>query len=635
MTDPTKAVFISYAREDTAVAQAIAELLQNHGIEVWFDRKELVGGDAWDAKIRSQIRECTLFVAVISQNTNARLEGYFRREWKLAIDRTHDMADEKAFLLPVVVDDQSGGAPRVPEKFYEVQWIHLPDGMVNETLAHRVQALLGGTATGVTNVPFATRREMLPGSASHQVSAPRKPGVSKKKAASYWWWLGPTALAVAVGIAVGVKQPWRKAGDPVPVRSGAGKGKLVPGSGGGVRLSEARQLAAKAALLWEKWDDATQADWALAEDLLKRAVEINPADGDGWAGYAQVACGQYEFFNLPGTDDLARTRAENAVRLAPASKEARLALANAYRTSPSTLPEAERLLRELSAKAPRDKRVLRTFGYALQNLGRHDEAIAYYDRSAALTGGDPLAWLAKSQALRSIGRHVEAEATVDQALALHAGPAALLLKMDFLLNYRGDLDGAAEMLAKVPASFLLDDRAISLACQLWLWKRQPDKCLAVLSAVSRDFIQGYYWGGVPKGWLVGRVHQLGGRPAAAEAQWRAALRTVDKARAETPDAVELIFWSAHLQASLGEKARAEKTLDLALQLSGTTPEKMTVSVAAIKVLLGRTDKVFAFLESELKTPAGPTLRVELRLDPAFDPLRGNPRFEALLKEPEE
>jgi hypothetical protein len=110
---------------------------------------------------------------------------------------------------------------------------------------------------------------------------------------------------------------------------------------------------------------------------------------------------------------------------------------------------------------------------------------------------------------------------------------------------------------------------------------------------------------------------------------------VDKARAETPDAVELIFWSAHLQASLGEKARAEKTLDLALQLSGTTPEKMTVSVAAIKVLLGRTDKVFAFLESELKTPAGPTLRVELRLDPAFDPLRGNPRFEALLKEPEE
>jgi hypothetical protein len=88
----TRGVFLSYAREDTEAARRIADALRGFGVEVWFDQSELRGGDAWDAKIKSQIRECALFVAIISANTQARGEGYFRREWKLAIERTHDMA---------------------------------------------------------------------------------------------------------------------------------------------------------------------------------------------------------------------------------------------------------------------------------------------------------------------------------------------------------------------------------------------------------------------------------------------------------------------------------------------------------------------------------------------------------------
>ena len=41
---------------------------------------------------------------VISAQTEARREGYFRREWRLAVDRSHDMADDVMFLLPVVID---------------------------------------------------------------------------------------------------------------------------------------------------------------------------------------------------------------------------------------------------------------------------------------------------------------------------------------------------------------------------------------------------------------------------------------------------------------------------------------------------------------------------------------------------
>ena len=61
-----KAVFSSYAHEDAVVVQRIAEALRAGGVEVWFDQSELVGGDAWDRKIRQQLKECALFVPVIT-----------------------------------------------------------------------------------------------------------------------------------------------------------------------------------------------------------------------------------------------------------------------------------------------------------------------------------------------------------------------------------------------------------------------------------------------------------------------------------------------------------------------------------------------------------------------------------------
>src|SRR5690242_17498521 len=105
MPEPVRnAVFLSYAREDAAAARRIFDALGSQGIEVWFDQSELRGGDAWDQKIRRQIRECALFLPVVSANTHERSEGYFRLEWKLAAERTHLMRDGAPFLVPVVID---------------------------------------------------------------------------------------------------------------------------------------------------------------------------------------------------------------------------------------------------------------------------------------------------------------------------------------------------------------------------------------------------------------------------------------------------------------------------------------------------------------------------------------------------
>ncbi len=136
------AVFLSYASEDAAAAGRIAAALRAAGVEVWFDQSELRGGDAWDRQIRARIHDCRLFIAVISAGTEARDEGYFRREWKLAVDRTHDMSERKTFLLPVVIDRTSERGAAVPEKFREVQWTRLPGGETPPEFVARVARLM-------------------------------------------------------------------------------------------------------------------------------------------------------------------------------------------------------------------------------------------------------------------------------------------------------------------------------------------------------------------------------------------------------------------------------------------------------------------------------------------------------------
>ncbi len=121
-TAENKAVFLSYASQDAEDARRICEALRAAGVEVWFDQSELRGGDAWDAKIRKQIKECALFVPVVSASTQARREGYFRIEWKLAAQRTHAIAEGTPFLLPVLLGDVAETDALVPDEFRSVQW---------------------------------------------------------------------------------------------------------------------------------------------------------------------------------------------------------------------------------------------------------------------------------------------------------------------------------------------------------------------------------------------------------------------------------------------------------------------------------------------------------------------------------
>jgi TolB-like protein/Tfp pilus assembly protein PilF len=187
------AVFLSYASQDAEAAQKICEALRAAGIEVWFDQSKLRGGDAWDQKIRRELHECELFIPVISANTAARHEGYFRLEWDLADQRTHMIARNRAFIVPVCVDATPETSADTPESFQRVQWTRLPSGETPPAFVDRVQRLLSGEADS------APDRAHFGGGALASGAAARHGLIRRRTGVAYGSIVAATAVLLALG----------------------------------------------------------------------------------------------------------------------------------------------------------------------------------------------------------------------------------------------------------------------------------------------------------------------------------------------------------------------------------------------------------------------------------------------------
>ena len=215
----TGAVFLSYASQDAEAAFRMRDALRAGGIEVWLDQSELRGGDSWDRQIRERIHDCRLFIALISAHTEARDEGSFRREWKLAVDRTQDMLEKKAFLLPVAIDATPERGAAVPDKFHEVQWTRLSGGEAPPEFVARIKRLLSPESPTTAGSPAGAAS----GSAPIPLTRDR-PSLSRRAV--------PVAVAVLVFAALAyllVNKPWiSKSAAPPPASNAASSSGAPP-----------------------------------------------------------------------------------------------------------------------------------------------------------------------------------------------------------------------------------------------------------------------------------------------------------------------------------------------------------------------------------------------------------------------
>lgn len=252
-------------------------------------------------------------------------------------------------------------------------------------------------------------------------------------------WVGAAALVVVAGaLFLHRPSPHAGAGRRLPTTE------KFPVTTATAPVSEALQLVAQARVLYEPWDLATPDDFALAEDLLKRAVALDPGDGEAWAAYALVAYGTRVMVDPSETWSLAaRSRAEQAIERARDPPHARFARASSLRLDPQPPDETIRLLREEAIHPPTNRLVLRTLGAALRCLSHLEQSLFELDKAAALPGNDPITHCNRRLSLVWLGR-------LHEALAIAPREAAHGERLNRLLDIRRDLPRAQDRLDKIP-----------------------------------------------------------------------------------------------------------------------------------------------------------------------------------------
>jgi hypothetical protein len=143
----SETIFISYVREDIDQARRLHKAITELGGDAWLDERRLLPGNAWNADISETIGKARLFIAVVSANTEQREEGYYVREWRLALDRAKEITRPR-FIIPVVVDDRPMEPERHPQALSEFHPLHFghapsgePDAALLTTLIDEIRAM--------------------------------------------------------------------------------------------------------------------------------------------------------------------------------------------------------------------------------------------------------------------------------------------------------------------------------------------------------------------------------------------------------------------------------------------------------------------------------------------------------------
>lgn len=106
------AIYLSAARADRTAAERLAALLDQAGLDVWFDRNDAPGGPRYERRIRQHLQQCDLFLPLLSPTTASQADAFFRKEWDWAIERrdTH-----RRFIQPVWIGEEPApGAASAP-----------------------------------------------------------------------------------------------------------------------------------------------------------------------------------------------------------------------------------------------------------------------------------------------------------------------------------------------------------------------------------------------------------------------------------------------------------------------------------------------------------------------------------------
>ncbi len=418
--------------------------------------------------------------------------------------------------------------------------------------------------------------------------------------------------------------------------------------------SEKQELAAKPTNNPEAYDaylrglglfespDLLETDFRSAVESFEKAVNLDPNFALAWARLANTQC--YLFFNFDSSiarRDAAHKTLDNAVRLQPELLETQLAEAYYYYMVERDYDRARHIFEQIRLRSPNNSEAPRALALIARRQGRWDESLARFHEAIEL---DPrnlkgLIWI--SDTYLAMRQFPAALKFIDRALDIAPADKAAIRRKARIYQATGELEQADAVLVQVRGNPDDPHSVNAIADQLLLQHRYPAAIELVQSYLAKantaqvfDRSQALF--------DLGELQRFAGDEASARASYLQSRKLLEGGLRAQPDNALLVSFFALLDAGLEEKDAAMKEADHAIELLPASKDAFAGPYleevrARMLARVGEKAGAIAALQHLAVTPyygsAPPITPALLRLDPSWDPLRGDPRFEKLCQEP--
>jgi len=380
-----------------------------------------------------------------------------------------------------------------------------------------------------------------------------------------------------------------------------------------------------------------------AQKYLREAVRLDPKFALSWALLSIADARGYITQSLQPTVALreeARQAAETALTLQPNLGEALLAMGNYYHACLKDYDTAVRYFEQASHLLPNSSQIPALLASVARRRGQWDRSESYFNQTERLDPRNVNLLGQHAQLYIELRRFPEALRKFDQVLDIMPGDVDTLAAKAAIAQAEGDLPRASELLSLIhpPADdpqaletqvyqAILERRPAPMITQLKEVLAKPDPALGSITGELRFYL----------GW----AQEVAGDHTAAQESWRQARSELERFLKEEPENFSLIGNLALISMGLGDKAAAFKLIEQAMGMISIEKDAVAGPIpieilARVSARMGEPDHAIAALQKLLSIPYDgalaqnvPLTPALLRLDPMFDPMRNDPRFQKL------
>ena len=375
------------------------------------------------------------------------------------------------------------------------------------------------------------------------------------------------------------------------------------------------------------------------EQMYQRAIDLDPNFALAYARYSQLESWVvHSYERTAARRDKARSLAERALQLQPDLPEGHLALGFSYYYGDNNYDAALNEFQIAQRGLPNDSDAYLAIGAIQRRQGKWEDSTANLEKAASLDPKDswPLQNLSFNYGMQR--DFVSADKTLDRAIQIQPENLTLWsLKAKLAVLARGDLSLGEKCLEKVNSARLSNEERLKIlggTIDFLFLQRKYKEVLELVQKTPDDIFSAIPHSIGLKHFAIGLAQKGLGNETESRAAFLKAKSVIEENAKEKPDDPEAVIQLAKIEAWLGEKDAALAGAQRAMQLRPESKDafegpQTTAQVAEIYATLGDRDHAIELLDGLLSRPSEVTV-YGLKLNPAWDSLRKDPRFQALI-----